>query len=452
LLELPDDSKDVSNWLDNRHTVDELKELANGCPDYELGDNGVKLRCMADVKPEAVSWLWQPYIPKGKLALLEGDPGVGKSWVSLAIATAVTLGKGLPSQEPGEPAIVILASAEDGLGDTIRPRLDKMGADVSRIQAIDGALTLDNNGFAKLESYLERIHPALLIIDPLVGYLGAAVDIFRANESRQVMARLARLAEKFDVAFLAVRHLTKGGMSKAIYRGLGSIDFTAACRSVLLAGNEPDNPQKRGIVQIKSNLAPMGKAIGYELRDGGFYWTGDSDLTAGRILAVEDSGEGKSARDEAADFLRDELRDGPVEATQVWRDAREGGLSDITVKRAKAMLGVVTRRCGEAGKRGGGKFTWELPDSHLEVRKDLEYQEAHIKENDTLNNSSLKNGTVNMLTPLTNGSMPPPSGSDIPDYPTHPCHNCGNGDYWLTDWNQWLCSRCHPKPEEGNGQ
>jgi hypothetical protein len=152
-----------------------------------------------------------------------------------------------------------------------------------------------------------------------------------------------------------------------------------------MAGCDPDNPQKRGLVHIKSNLAPMGKAIGYELTDGSFYWTGESDLTVARILAVEDSGEVKTARDEAADFLRDELADGPVEATQVWRDAREAGLSEITVKRAKAMLGIITRRHGETGKRSGGKFTWELPEGNLEVQKDLEYQGYLVEENDTLN-------------------------------------------------------------------
>jgi len=393
-LELPDRDghhvKDVSDWLAAGGTVKELETLVSKAPEYKLESEGVSLVCMAEVEPESVSWLWLPYIPEGKLTLLEGDPGIGKSWVSLAIATAVSLGNGLPGTEATEPQAVLLASAEDGLGDTIRPRLDAMAANVGNVHAIKGALDFGNEGLVILEGYIEQVNPALVIIDPLVAYIGAGVDIHRANETRAVMAKLADIAEKHGCAILAVRHLTKGGTLKPIYRGLGSIDFAAACRSVLLAGNDPDNPQKRGLVQIKSNLAPMGKAIGFELRDGGFYWTGDSDLTAARILAIEDSGGGKSARDEAADFLRDELANGPVEAAQVWRDAKEAGLSDITVKRAKAILGVITRRQGETGKRGGGKFTWELPDGDLEVQKDLGYQEYHIEKNDTLNNPSLK--------------------------------------------------------------
>jgi hypothetical protein len=352
----------------------------------------VTLRLMSDIKAEAVSWLWKPFIPISKVTLMEGDPGIGKSWVSLAIATAVSLGKGLPGQEISEPANVVLASAEDGLGDTIRPRLDAMGADVSRIYAIDGAITLDDVGFTLLEGYLESVSPALLIIDPLVAFMGAAMDIHRANETRSVMARLARLAEKYSIAILAVRHLTKSSMSKAIYRGLGSIDITAACRSVLMAGCDPENPQNKALVHIKSNLAPTGASIGYELKEGGFYWTGVSNLTAAQILASENDA-GTSAGDEAADFLRNELREGPVDASQVWRDARDMGLSESTIKRTKAMLGVITQRQSDTGgKKGGGKWTWGLPDPG--AQPDQGYQGGVYKSLTPLIPSSFESTTM----------------------------------------------------------
>jgi len=391
ILELPGlpEKGDIIDWFNAGGTFEQLEQLANTCPDYEPGNNGVKLRCMADVKAEKVDWLSKPYIPKGKVTLIEGDPGIGKSTATLGIATGVTLGTGIPGQELTEPSNVVIASAEDGLGDTIRPRLDAMRADVSRIYAIDGALTLDENGFALVESYLERIHPALLIIDPLVAYLGATVDIHRANEVRHVMAQLARLAEKFDVAILAVRHLTKGGMSKAIYRGLGSIDFTAACRSVLLAGCDSENPQNRALVHIKSNLAPAGPAIGYELRNGSFYWTGESTLTAAQILAAENS-TGISDLDEAVAFLKDELADGVVPAKDVYRDAEGVGISKRTLDRAKAQLGATSRKQGEKGKRGGGVWVWELPDDldcqdipskgENQSYGDLDCQDCHTKE------------------------------------------------------------------------
>ena len=444
VVELPDKDghqvKDVSDWLAAGGTTAELEQLANEAPEHKPKESGICLVCIADVDPETVSWLWHPYIPKGKLTLLEGDPGIGKSWVSLAIATAVSLGKGLPETEAIEPASVVLATAEDGLGDTIRPRLDAMGADVSKIHAIKGALDFGDGGLAILERYIEQERPELVIVDPLVAYIGASVDIHRANETRAVMAKLADKAEKHSCAILAIRHLTKGGTLKPIYRGLGSIDFAAACRSVLMAGCDPDNPQKRGIVQIKSNLAPTGKAIGYELTGDGFYWRGESDLTWQRILSAEDSSEGKTAIDEAIDFLKDELADGAVDASQVWRDARDTGLSERTIKRAKARLRVITQRHGETGKRGGGKFTWELPESTLEG------QGGHIEKTDPLNNSSLKSGPL----PKTEGPLN--ANGDMPDYPIAPCGVCGCGDYWLREASQdgkaeWLCCRCHLQPK-----
>lgn len=392
VLELPDRDgypvKDVSDWLAAGGTVAELEGLT--APEYKPKESDIGLVCMADVEAEEVSWLWYPYIPKGKLTLLEGDPGIGKSWVSLAIATAISLGKGLPGTEAIEPASVLVASAEDGLGDTIRPRLNAMVANVKNVHAIKELLDFSNGGLGILEGYISQIHPALVIVDPLVAYIGAGVDIHRANETRAVMARLADIAERHNCAILAIRHLTKGGTLKPIYRGLGSIDFAAACRSVLMAGCDPDNEQKRGIVQIKSNLAPKGQAIGFELRDGGFYWTGESDLTAAKILAAEDSGEVKTARDEAADFLRDELRDGPVEWQQIERDRKAAGLTEITLRRARESLGIKIRREGEPGRRGGGRSVWELPEV-LSNQKDLLVQDAHIEKKEQVNQTSFKN-------------------------------------------------------------
>lgn len=452
LLELPSEFRDISNWLDNGHTADELKQLVDACPDYEPSDNGVKLRRMADVQAEAVSWLWQPFIPKGKVTLEEGDPGMAKSWASLAIATAVTLGKGLPGQELTEPANVVIISAEDGLADTIRPRLDDMGADVNRIFAIEGALTLDENGFALLESYLERVKPALLVIDPLVAYMGAGVDIHRSNEVRHVMAQLARLAEKFGVSILAIRHLTKGGMSKAIYRGLGSIDFTAACRSVLLAGCDPENPQSRALVHIKSNLAPFGPSIGYEIREGGFYWTGESSLTAAQILAA-DNGAGTSELDEAMTFLKDELADGEVAAKDIYQAAQDTGIAKRTLERAKAKLQAKSRKIGDT-------WFWYFPEP---TSPTLPYKEFGELENIEAKKEVTTEGLGDVDTESALG-MPVQKALEIwhskgaPVIHLGPGENCFDLDKLLSRPDvkpphliavcEWLCFRCHPKPGE----
>ena len=200
----------------------------------EVGEEESPIICMADVEPEDVSWLWYPYIPRGKLTLLEGDPGTGKSWVSLAIATAVSLGVSLPEADPFGPSDVLLLSAEDGLADTIRPRLDRMRADVSRVSAWNRPMVFDSEGMLALEVEIAALRPALVVIDPLIAYMGAKVDTYRANQTRAILAPLAEIAERHDISILAVRHLRKSESSKAIYRGQGSIDFIASARSVLL--------------------------------------------------------------------------------------------------------------------------------------------------------------------------------------------------------------------------
>jgi hypothetical protein len=316
------------------------------------------LRDLIDIQPEAVKWLWKPYIPYGKFSLLEGDPGIGKSWVALAIATALSLGCGLPKQDETTRAPVLIASCEDGLADTIRPRLDGMGADLSAISAIDGLFTLDDGGFELLEGWVQQTVPGLLIIDPLVGYLSGELDINKANQVRHGTARLAKLADKYGLAILAIRHLTKGGSLKPIYRGLGSIDFTASARSVLMAGCDPDLPNSRGILHIKSNLAPLGEAIGYELRNDGFFWTDHCDLTIERLFATS---EGGSALHDAKAFLLDLLADGEVPANEIYAQADNRDIAKRTLHRAKEELRVLAVKSGDPGEKGFRKWYWKLP-------------------------------------------------------------------------------------------
>jgi len=189
------------------------------------------------------------------------------------------------------------------------------------------------------------------------------MDINRANAVRWGTSRLAKLAEKYFMAVIAVRHLTKGGGSqKAIYRGLGSIDFTASARSVLLAGCDPDAEHIRGIVHIKSNLARTGEAIGYELKEDGFFWTAHSDLTSERILAGKD--EGENQRETAKRFLKEHLADGPATWQDITNDGGSYGLSGATLRRAREQLKLKVNRHGEKGKRGAGQWLWELPEGN----------------------------------------------------------------------------------------
>ncbi len=382
VVELPGlpDKGDVSDWLAKGGTKEELLRLVANVPALQEQQSKelfepVTVR-LSDVEPEAVSWLWEPYIPQGKLTMFEGDPGLGKTWAALAI-TAITTTTGAFITEDGcpgpvgDPANVIYMTAEDGLADTLRPRLDAAGADVSRVIALTGFMSYDAEtnerrecpvsmqNLIVLDRALEQHHPALLVIDPLQAYLGAGVDMHRANEVRPVLAGIASLAEKHKCAILLIRHIGKSQMDRAIYRGLGSIDFTAAARSVLLAGQDTQNPFKRAIIQTKNSLAPLGPSIGYELRDGQFFWTGISDLTAGQVLQADRFKDADSKLEIAKDFLTDYLADGPRSAKEALRDAEDAGIRFPTFKRAKQALEIESYQ--EPGKRGN--WFYRLPQS-----------------------------------------------------------------------------------------
>lgn len=323
----------------------------------------LKITKLSDVQAEEVSWLWFPYIAKGKMTLIEGDPGLGKSYITLAIATAIAAGRGLPHTGTTEPRNVLLLSAEDGLADTIRPRLDIMNADVGRIFAIESAVVFDDKGLQQVESAINEYNPAIVIIDPLFAYFGSGIDLHRANETRAVMSELTRIAGEHDCALLGLRHLTKSGKDRAIYRGLGSIDITAAARSVLLVGCDPDDSNNRAMVQTKNNLAPLGPAVGYEILENRFYWKLYTSLTAARILATSvDGEEGRPMLREAEEFLQATLSDGPHPAAEVQREAKAVGISDSTLKRARAALKIESYHEGQPGKKGQ-RWMWKLSDS-----------------------------------------------------------------------------------------
>jgi DNA primase catalytic core len=361
--------------------TDDIKSLTAATQEKRLKAAPL-ISCIGDVEPEEVGFLWNPYIPIGKLTILDGDPGIGKTWTALKIAATVSKGDPFPdprdgiSGERGEPAKVIYLTAEDGLADTLRPRLDAMGADVKNIYAITGQSYIDKKtGEEKqtgvtlqdiyiLRQAMQQLKPRLVVVDPLQAYLGAGIDLYRANEVRPILSNLAKMAEEYKCAVLLIRHLGKGSKDRAIYRGLGSVDFAAAARSILLAGQDPRNPQDKALIQIKSSLAEMGPSIGYELRDAKFHWTGISHLTAENVLAPTPREDEIGTLDEAENFLRAALSEGPVEAKEIQKQRKAAGISERTLNRAKKTLNVKSLRIGNV-------WYWASPEVPLSVMEDF---------------------------------------------------------------------------------
>jgi len=323
--------------------------------------NGLKLINMNDVEVEYINWLWYPYIPYGKVTVIQGDPGNGKTTMILAIAAAVTKGEALPvSAVAAEPTNVIFQTAEDGLGDTVKPRLMQAGADCSRVIVIDESEKELYLSDTRIEEALIKTGAKLFILDPLQAYLGADVDMHRANEVRPVLKRISLLAEKTNCAIVIIGHLNKS-TNQSQYRGLGSIDIQAAARSVLTLGRIKGNPFMRAFAHGKSNLAPEGPSIAFELNpNSGFRWIGTHPITIDELL--NGSFDKETASERAKDFLITELAGKVIPANDVIEMADGRSISSRTLKRAKSDLGIRSFKKDD-------KWFWTFADSSRETLK-----------------------------------------------------------------------------------
>lgn len=333
-------------------SLSQITEKVNICD-----ENNIRIINMADVAVQEVDWLLYPLIPYGKITIIQGDPGEGKTTFVLRLIAALTTGKSLmdDDNETGafEPVNVIYQNCEDGLGDTIKPRLLDAGANCSRVVVIDDRetepLTMKDT---RIEAVVAQTKAKLLVLDPIQGYLGSDIDMHRANEIRPVMKHLSDIAEKYNCAVILVGHMNKCSQAKAAYKGLGSIDFAAAARSVLLVGRIKNEPNIRVVCQIKNSLAPEAVSIAFELdEESGFKWIGEYDITADDLL----EGKNKSSKQEnAVNFLSEQLSKGRALQTEVQNEAEKAEISYTTLKRAKKELGVVSKKIDN-------KWYWELP-------------------------------------------------------------------------------------------
>lgn len=316
----------------------------------------LSIKTMAEVELQEVQWLWSPYIPFGKITIIQGDPGEGKTTLALRLAAACTTRTALPGMESQSPFPVIYQTAEDGLGDTVKPRLMEAGADLTKVMNIvedDRSLTLLDE---RIEKAIVQTGAKLMILDPIQGYLGDRVDMNRANEIRSVLKNVAAVAERTGCAIVLVGHLNKASGSSSAYRGLGSIDFRAAARSVLLVGRLKKEPHVRVIVHDKSSLAAEGQSLAFSLgTEDGFRWLDGYNEISSEELLTGIVAETKTAT--AEDLIRDMLSSGEkVLCQNIFAAAKEQGISVRTVNEAKKNINGLT-----TAKTGKG-WTWQLSD------------------------------------------------------------------------------------------
>ena len=314
----------------------------------------LKIISMDEVPVEEVEWLWYPYIPFGKLTIIHGDGGEGKTTLILQLAALLSRGEKLSCDSTErEPIKVIYQTAEDGLGDTIKPRLLADNADCSQIKVIDESEATLTMLDERIEKAIVETGARALILDPVQAYIGAKVDMNRANEVRAILSQLGRIAGQYRCAIILVGHLNKVQGNKSNYRGLGSIDFQATARSVLIVGRLKDNPQIRVMVQDKSSLAPEGEPIAFELdKENGFRWLGHYDISADDLLCGIPR-EKKS--EQAENLILEYLSQGKYPQQALLKKAQAIGISKRVLDEAKKELNV-------RSLKEGSQWYWEIPE------------------------------------------------------------------------------------------
>ena len=453
-----------------------------------VGDHG-RITVMSEVAAEPVQWLWRSWIPLGMLTVLDGDPGLGKSTMMLDLAARLSRGDAMPDGSFGpEASGVVILSAEDDLARVIRPRLDAAGATLERIATFhietgDGQLrepTIHREDLVELEHAVVAMKARLVIVDPLMAYLPAGVNAHRDQDVRQSLAQLRALAERTGAAILVIRHLNKNESMSALYRGGGSIGILGAARAALLMAADPDDPSgvRRVLASQKANLAPRPQSLRLRLvAEPGdalprVSWEGESAHTPATLLAgpadskKREAGEDdRGALDEAIEFLHESLAGGPVAAQRVLRDARAAGISERTLRRAKAIVGAETKKLtgrwewrlreggepsphpgvecipGDAGSLGSldvsdhGKALSEA--NNLEGCQDCQPADAAVARDEVGQVAERGHEATALAVPADLPTLPAGDRAHDPG----PCPECGGPCLWCLGWI--VCRSCH---------
>lgn len=314
---------------------------------------------LSTVKRRKVQWLWRPYIPFGMLTILEGDPGLGKSFLSMYLAATISTGGRLPDGQKVARGNVLYISAEDDPSYTTGPRMDALGGDSERIRVLNERIAFDDEGLETLRAELDEHEPEAIIIDPWVSFVPADARIKDSNAVRSLLYKIESLAKDYGCAIILIRHLTKMKHDNALYQGGGTIDMIAAARSALRIGKHPDKDDHRVMAHLKHNVGPRGPTWIYELE------LGDSEDDIPRLnfigtddISVDDLNAGAERprpKDAAEEFLKRELRDGSRKAKDMEALAAKLGISKRTLDRTRSRIGVKSFQ-----KKSG--WMWSLPE------------------------------------------------------------------------------------------
>ena len=349
--------------------------------------------CLANVKPEPINWLWPSLIPRGKITLIAGDPGLGKSLISSMLASVVSKGYTWPLTDSHSPiGDVVLLSAEDDPADTIRPRLDAAGADCSRVHIIesiketvtDGSTTHRMFSFKQDITALDECLSSfpdckLVIVDPVSAYMDGT-DGNSNTDIRGLFAPLAALAMKYKVAVVLIQHLNKSGGTNALYRPIGSIAFIGAARSAFIVTKDPENPKRRLFMPAKNNLAEESNGLAYSIITAEndapvIVWESDPvTITANDALAIPEQSEDRTATDEAVAFLRDLLSAGPMQVSKIESEARQAGINSKPLRSARIRLGIKSVKSSFEGP-----WVWALSQDALNAQDAQPFSEGNLE-------------------------------------------------------------------------
>ena len=312
----------------------------------------LNLQYYENVESKEVSWLWFPYIPRGKITIVQGDPGEGKTTMMLQLVAMMTSGRSIPDgKEPAEPQNAIFQGAEDGLADTIKPRLERAGADCSRVAFINSKerLYLGDKRFGQA---IRESNARLMVIDPMQAFLRGSTELQQAGRLRDAFNNLSETAEETGCAIVMIGHMNKNTSGKTIYRGLGSIDLVAAARSVLMVSRDPDDPTLRIMSPVKTSLAPEGSAYAFRLDPvTGFEWIGPCDYATDNPIYSTPT-ERKLQRTKK---IISTMMTGDQPSVKIIEQLTAMGISKRTIDTAKKELGIESYRVG-------GSWYWRMPD------------------------------------------------------------------------------------------